>query len=101
MSATIIHAPDWADTNAQPGTLAGDLQQLINLAGPMASGMAVALATIQAAEQAEHDGATPALDSAQRRSLLGLCAVSAQLLSDAASDACDALISHQTENPTT
>lgn len=90
--STILHAPGWAHTGAKPGTLAGDLQQLINVAGPLSSGMAVALALIQAADQADQDGTRPSLTSAQRASLLGMCTVSAQLLADATSDACNALI---------
>lgn len=97
--STIIHAPAWANTTAPIGTLAGDLQQLINMVGPMTSGMAVALDAIQTAELAEQDGRPPAFDIEQRRSLLGLCAVSAHLLSDATMDACNALISHQAEHP--
>lgn len=97
--STIIHAPGWAHTSARPGTLAGDLQQLINMVGPMTSGMAVALDAIQTADLAEQDGRAPAFDIDQRRSLLALCAVSAQLLGDATMDACNALISHQAEHP--
>lgn len=97
--STTLHAPSWAHTSAQPGTLAGDLQQLINLAGPMASGMSVALALVLAADQAVEDGTPPALTTAQRASLLGLCAVSAQLLTDATTDACNALMDHQSQQP--
>ena len=97
--STIVHAPSWANTSAQVGTLASDLQQLINAAGPLASGMAVALALVQAADLADQDGTQPSLTNAQRASLLGLCNVSAQLLADAASDACNALISHQSQQP--
>jgi hypothetical protein len=92
---TVINAPMWADTNAQIGTLPGDLQQLINIAGPLASGKAVALRSVQLAQMAESDGERPALDDVERGQLIGLCAVSAQLLGAAALDACNALTYHQ------
>lgn len=96
---TVINAPTWATTTARMGTLPGDLQQLINLAGPISSGIAVALRAVQVAQLAEADGERPALDEMERGHLIGLCAVSAQLLGDAAMDACNALISHQSQQP--
>lgn len=96
---TIIHSPTWATTSAQPGTLAGDLQQLINMAGPLACGMAVALRAVRRAQLAEDDGEPPLLDSVERGHLVDLCAVSAQLLGDATMEACNALIAHQAEQP--
>lgn len=92
---TIIHSPTWATTSAQPGTLAGDLQQLINMAGPLACGMAVALRAVRRAQLAEDDGEPPLLDSVERGHLVDLCAVSAQLLGDATMEACNALIASQ------
>jgi len=96
---TVINAPAWANTPAPIGSLAGDLQQLINVAGPLASGMAVALRAVQQSHMAEQDGEQPALDVIDRGHLISLCAVSAQLLGDATMDACNALISHQAEQP--
>jgi len=96
---TVINAPMWANTNAQLGTLPGDLQQLINIAGPLASGMAVALRSVQLAQMAENDGERPALDDVERAHLIAMCAVSAQLLGDATLDACNALIYHQGQQP--
>ena len=94
---TIIHSPTWATTSAQPGSLAGDLQQLINMAGPLACGMAVALRAVRRAQLAEDDGETPFIDDVERGHLVDLCAVSAQLLGAAATDACNTLIVHQSE----
>jgi hypothetical protein len=89
---TVINAPMWAATRARRGTLADDLRQLVNIAGPLASGMAVALEVIQTADVAEESGLAPVLNSDQRSCLLSLCLVSAQLLTEAAGDACNSLI---------
>jgi hypothetical protein len=89
---TILNAPTWAEARAKTGTLAAELRQLVNAAGPLSTGMAVALAAVQASEQAEHEGETPTFDREQRGCLLSLCVVAAQMLGEAALDGCNALI---------
>ncbi|GLS13579.1 hypothetical protein [Hydrogenophaga electricum] len=91
MTATLT-APAWADMPTRPETLAASLRQLVNAAGPLACGMAVALEAVQRAQIAEEEGETPGLDATQRGHLIALCAVSAQMLGAAATEACDDLL---------
>lgn len=92
---TPIHSPAWADMPVQPGTVAASLRQLVNAAGPLGSGMAVALTMVQRSQMAEDEGLPAPLDASQRGQLIALCAVSAQMLGDAAMAACEDLM-HQT-----
>lgn len=90
---TILQSPAWADQPAQPGTLAASLRQLVNAAGPLANGMAVALTLVQRAKRAEQDGQPAPLDSTERVQLIALCAVAAQMLGEVAQDAANDLVS--------
>lgn len=93
---SILECPPWADMPAKPGTLAAALRQLVNAAGPLAGGMAVALNMVLRAEQAEADGQDSPLDARQRSQLIALCAVTAQMLDEVALDACNDLVSAPT-----
>jgi len=89
---TVIHAPAWANPSAHPlGTPPSALAQLVNITGPLASGMAAALEAVQAAEVAEDAGRLPVLTSQQRSHVVGLCLVVCQVMAEAAQDACEAL----------
>lgn len=90
-----LQSPAWADMPVQPGTVAASLRQLVNAAGPLANGMAVALTLVQRAEKAETEGLPAPLDATQRGQLIAMCAVTAQMLGDAALQACEDLM-HQT-----
>jgi hypothetical protein len=88
---TVINAPAWAEQPLSPGTIPGALRQLINVTGPLASGMAAALEVVQASELAEQAGHKPVMSAEKRSQVVGLCLVATQLLAEAASDACEAL----------
>ena len=92
----MLQSPAWADMPVQPGTAAASLRQLVNAAGPLASGMAVALTLVQRAEMAETEGQPAPLDATQRRQLIAMCAVTAQMLGSVALDACNDLMSLDT-----
>lgn len=94
---TVLQAPTWATTSTNPGTTEGALRQLVNAAGPLANGMAVALNLVQRAQAAEEHGQTPFLDPTQRAQLIAMCAVAAQMLGECANDACDTLILNGTD----
>lgn len=89
---TIIDAPAWETPAAPLGSMAAELRQLVNVAGPLSAGTAVVLQMVQAAQLAEEAGKPPALTIDQRAKLLAMCHVAAQMLSDASMDACNALL---------
>lgn len=89
---TTLECPPWADIPAKPGSLTASLRQLVNAAGPLAGGMAVALNLVLRAQQAEADGLDTPLNARQRTQLIALCAVSAQMLDEVALDACNDLV---------
>lgn len=91
-----LQSPAWADMPVQPGTVAASLRQLVNAAGPLANGMAVALTLVQRAEMAETEGQPAPLDATQRGQLIAMCAVTAQMLGSVALDACNDLMSLDT-----
>ena len=91
-----FQSPAWVDMPVQPGTVAASLRQLINAAGPLANGMAVALTLVQRAEMAETEGQPAPLDATQRGQLIAMCAVTAQMLGSVALDACNDLMSLDT-----
>lgn len=91
----MLQSPAWADMPVQPGTVAASLRQLVNAAGPLAAGMAVALTLVQRAQMAQDQGLPAPLDATQRGQLIAMCAVTAQMLGDAALQACEDLM-HQT-----
>lgn len=90
---TLIDCPTWADMETQQGTVAAALQQLVNAAGPVSGGIAVALNMILRAQQADDAGDEAPLNPFERAQLLTLCAVSAQMLNEVAADACNDLVS--------
>lgn len=92
----MLQSPAWADVPVQPGTAAASLRQLVNAAGPLANGMAVALTLVQRAEMAETEGQPAPLDATQRGQLIAMCAVTAQMLGSVALDACNDLMSLDT-----
>lgn len=92
----MLQSPAWADVPVQPGTAAASLRQLVNAAGPLANGMAVALTLVQRAEMAEIEGQPAPLDATQRGQLIAMCAVTAQMLGSVALDACNDLMSLDT-----
>ena len=92
---TTLQSPAWADVPVQPGTAAASLRQLVNAAGPLAAGMAVALTLVQRAQMAEADGQPAPLDATECGQLVAMCAVAAQMLVEVAGDACNELVSLQ------
>jgi len=90
---TVLQSPAWANMPTEQGTVAASLRQLVNAAGPLAGGMAVALNMVLRAEQAEADGLETPLNAQQRSQLIAMCAVSAQMLDEVALDACNDLVS--------
>lgn len=92
---TVLQSPAWADASVEPGTAAASLRQLVNAAGPLANGMAVALTLVQRAELAEADGKPAPLDATERAQLIAMCAVTAQMLAEVAQDSADDLVSLQ------
>ena len=94
----VITAPDWAPARAQATPESEALRQLVNVAGPMASGMAVALTLIQRADfEAQQGAKATILTSEQRQALINLCWVSCQVLEEVAEDACNAYLSASLE----
>lgn len=88
----IIESPTWVGKPSSQGIASGELRQLVAVAGPLASGMAVALNLVQESQFAEAEGCVPSLSANQRAHLLAMCSVAAQLLAECANDAGDALV---------
>ena len=88
---TILNAPGWGDRSTKPNTMAGSLRQLVNAAGPIANGMAVALNMVQRSQIAANDGLPPVLNTEQCQQLIGMCAVAAQMLGEVAGDSANDL----------
>lgn len=89
---TNIEAPDWSSMPVPPDAASAALRQLVNAAGPLAGGMAIALTLVRRAEQAESDGLPTPLDASQRGQMVAFCAVAAQMLQEVANDASNALL---------
>lgn len=89
---THIEAPDWSHSRAPQSPAAAALHQLVNAAGPISAGLAVALTLVRRAQQTEDDGIEAPLDATQRGQLIAFCAVAAQMLHEVAMDASGTLV---------
>lgn len=89
---TNIEAPDWSHSQAPQSPAAVALRQLVNSAGPISAGMAVALTLVRRAQQTEEDGIEAPLNATQRGQLIAFCAVAAQMLHEVAMDASCTLV---------
>lgn len=89
---TCLEAPDWSSLPVPKDAAVASLRQLVNAAGPLASGIAIALTLVRRAEQAESDGQPTPLDATQRGQMVAFCAVAAQMLHEVANDASNTLL---------
>ena len=89
---TVINSANWVDFPVKTGTVAADLRQLINITGPLVTGLAIVMEKVQISEALEDEGKAPFFTKEERRKAIGLCQVSLQLLAEASTQGCEALM---------